>query len=63
MNMQKTLWSRDLPLEADRGLILDRNGVVLADNLTTTSLVLIPNQIKQKKENNQIISRYIRGKL
>lgn len=44
------LWSRDLPLEANRGLILDRNGVVLADNLTTTSLVLIPNQIKNKKE-------------
>ena len=42
------LWSRDLPLEADRGLILDRNGKVLADNLTTTSLVLIPNQIKDK---------------
>ena len=42
------LWSRDLPLEANRGLILDRNGVVLADNLTTTSLVLIPNQIKDK---------------
>lgn len=40
------LWSRDLPIEANRGLILDRNGVVLADNLTTTSLVLIPNQIK-----------------
>lgn len=43
------LWSRDLPIEADRGLILDRNGVVLADNLTTTSLVLIPNQIKDKE--------------
>lgn len=42
------LWSRDLPIEANRGLILDRNGVVLADNLTTTSLVLIPNQIKDK---------------
>ena len=42
------LWSRDLPLEASRGLILDRNGVVLADNLTTTSLVLIPNQIEDK---------------
>ena len=40
------LWSRDLPIEADRGLILDRDGEVLADNLTTTSLVLIPNQIK-----------------
>lgn len=34
------LWSRDLPIEADRGLILDRNGVILADNITTTSLVL-----------------------
>ena len=43
------LWSRDLPLEADRGLILDRNGKVLADNLTTTSLVLIPNQIQDKE--------------
>lgn len=44
------LWSRDLPIEGDRGLILDRNGVVLADNLTTTSLVLVPNQIKDKEE-------------
>lgn len=44
------LWSRDLPIEANRGLILDRNGVVLADNITTTSLVLVPNQIKNKEE-------------
>ncbi len=49
-NLAKDLWSRDLPVEASRGLILDRNGVVLADNLTTTSLVLIPNQIKDKKD-------------
>ncbi len=48
--LAKDLWSRDLPIEASRGLILDRNGVVLADNLTTTSLVLIPNQIKNKEE-------------
>lgn len=44
------LWSRDLEVQADRGKILDRNGVVLADNVTTTSLVVIPNQIKDKKE-------------
>ena len=44
------LWSRNLPIEASRGRILDRNGVVLSDNITTTSLVLIPNQIKNKKE-------------
>ena len=44
------LWSRNLPIEADRGLITDRNGVVVADNITTTSLVLIPNQIKDKED-------------
>ena len=43
------LWSRDLEIEADRGKILDRNGVVLADNLTTTALILVPNQIKDKE--------------
>ncbi|MBQ9013576.1 MAG: stage V sporulation protein D, partial [Bacilli bacterium] len=48
--LAKSLWSRNLPIEADRGKILDRNGVVLADNITTTSLVLIPNQIKDKKD-------------
>ena len=53
------LWSRDLPIEADRGLILDRNGVVLADNLTTTSLVLIPNQIKNKKETTKKLAEIL----
>ncbi len=48
-NLASDLWSRNLPIEADRGKIFDRNGVVLADNITTTSLVLIPNQIKDKK--------------
>ena len=49
-SLASDLWSRNLPIEASRGRILDRNGVVLADNITTTSLVLIPNQIKNKKE-------------
>ena len=49
-NLASDLWSRNLPIEASRGRILDRNGIVLADNVTTTSLVLVPNQIKNKKE-------------
>ena len=44
------LWSRNLPITADRGLILDRNGKTLAKNITTVSLVLIPNQIKNKEK-------------
>ena len=49
-NLSSELWSRNLPIEGSRGLIYDRNGVVLADNVTTTSLVLIPNQITDKKK-------------
>ena len=58
----KDLWSRDLPIEADRGLILDRNGVVLADNLTTTSLILIPNQIKNKEETTSLLANILNVK-
>jgi len=53
------LWSRNLEIEADRGKILDRNGVVLADNLTTTSLVLIPNQITNKAKVVYELSRIL----
>ena len=48
--LSSDLWSRNLPVEANRGIIYDRNGEVLADNVTTTSLVLIPNQIKEKEK-------------
>ncbi|MDE6292334.1 MAG: stage V sporulation protein D, partial [Bacilli bacterium] len=44
------LWSRNLPITADRGIITDRNGKVLADNITTTSLVVVPNQIVDKEK-------------
>ena len=53
------LWSRDLEVAADRGKILDRNGEVLADNVTTTSLVLVPNQIKNKKEVSKELAKIL----
>lgn len=43
------LWSRNLPIEADRGKIYTVDGEIVAGNLTTTSLVFIPNQIKNKE--------------
>lgn len=49
-DLANDLWQRNLPITADRGLILDRNGKVLANNITTTSLYLVPNQIKNKEE-------------
>ena len=43
----------------DRGLILDRNGKILASNITTTSLVVIPRRIKDKKDAAKKISEIL----
>lgn len=53
------LWSRNLPIEANRGYIYDVNGNVLAGSITTTSLVLIPNQIKDKEDTAKKLSQIL----
>jgi len=57
--LARDLWSRNLSIEADRGKIFDRNGNILADNLTTTSLILIPNQIKDKEMTTKKLSEIL----
>ena len=54
-----SLWSRNLPIEANRGIIYDTNGVVLASNVTTTSLILIPNQIENKEETAKALANIL----
>ena len=49
-DLSDNLYSRRLPIMPDRGKIVDRNGKVLATNITTTSLVLIPRQIIDKEK-------------
>ena len=61
-DLADNLWSRNLPITSDRGLILDRNGKVLADNITTVSLVLIPNQIKNKEQVTRDLSTILNVK-
>ena len=41
-------WMRDLPLTAKRGLITDRNGVVLADSSTLYDVYIRPNAIEDR---------------
>lgn len=54
------LWNRELPISADRGLILDRNGKILAGNITTTSLVVVPKQITNKEYASKEISKILK---
>lgn len=55
-NLANELWSRDLTVQADRGKILDRNGKVIVDNVTTVGLYLVPNQIINKEEVSKTLS-------
>ncbi|ARK31098.1 stage V sporulation protein D [Halalkalibacter krulwichiae] len=39
-------WSRDVPFEAKRGEIRDRNDVVLATNVSAPSILVVPRQVR-----------------
>lgn len=57
--LAESLWQRNLPVTADRGRILDRNGKVLATNITTTTLYIVPNQIVNKEETARLLSEIL----
>ncbi len=48
---------RAIPLNAPRGLILDRNGEIIVDNYPTYVLTAIPGEMIDKHKNFQIISK------
>lgn len=43
------LWSRDIPFEAQRGEILDRNNIALATNISAPTVYVVPRQIEDAK--------------
>ena len=49
-NLANDLWSRNLIIGANRGRIITNDNMVIADNMTTVSLVVVPNQIKNKDD-------------
>lgn len=49
-NLASDLWNRNLTIGANRGRIITSDNTVIADNLTTVSLVVVPNQIKNKSD-------------
>ena len=49
-------WMRDVPTEAARGRILDRNGTVLADTATRYNIYVRPNAVGSKQEVAKLLS-------
>ena len=50
-------WTRELPIIAQRGKITDRNGVVLADNVTVCNVSVIHNQIKEREKVIEVLCK------
>lgn len=57
--LSSMLYSRQLPISADRGEILDRNGKILATSITTSSIIVVPSQIKNKQKVAEDISKIL----
>jgi len=49
-------WTREIPVVAERGKITDRNGTVLAGNVTSYSVFVRPNAVKDKAYTSEILS-------
>ncbi|MDR1939200.1 MAG: stage V sporulation protein D, partial [Clostridiales bacterium] len=52
-------WTRDLELDAERGKIYDRNGVVLADNSTRYTVYVRPNAVLDVKGVAELLSEHV----
>ena len=57
--LTEDLWSRKMTINAPRGDIVDRNGVVLATSIITTTIYVVPNQIEDKEKVSKDIANIL----
>ena len=50
-------WTREIPIVAERGKILDRNGVVLADNTSAYTVFARANAVKDKEKTSKLLAQ------
>lgn len=53
-------WTREIPIVAERGKIVDRNGVVLADNDAAYTVFARPNAVKDKEKTAKKLANVLR---
>ncbi|CQR47795.1 Stage V sporulation protein D [Paraliobacillus sp. PM-2] len=52
-------WSRDIVFEAERGKIVDKNGLVLAENVSAPTVMVVPRQINNPEKTAELLSDII----
>jgi len=52
-------WTRNLPIEGQRGIIYDRNHEVIVDNIVAPSVIVIPRQVTHVDETAQLLAEVL----
>ena len=52
-------WSRQIPYEAERGDILDRNGEILATNVSRPSVLVVPKQVRDPAKTAEKLAKVL----
>lgn len=53
------LWSRNIPVEGQRGTIYDRNGKPIVNNIVAPSVAVIPRQVEDPQEVSRFLSQVL----
>ena len=56
LSKAQNVWERNLQITGIRGDIVDRNGIVLATSIPSSSLVVVPSQIEDAKDTAKKLS-------
>lgn len=54
-------WSRDIVFQPERGLILDSEGEVLAENVTAPSVVVVPRQVENPEQTAERLAEILQA--
>ncbi|WP_079709358.1 stage V sporulation protein D [Paraliobacillus ryukyuensis] len=58
-NKAEASWSRDIVFEAERGKIVDKNGLVLAENVSAPTVMVVPRQITDVDRTATLLSKIL----
>ena len=53
------LWSRNLPIEGQRGIIYDRNHEAIVDNEIAPSVIVIPRQVTDVERTSEVLAEVL----
>ncbi|MFS0643581.1 stage V sporulation protein D [Siminovitchia sp. 179-K 8D1 HS] len=52
-------WSRNIPFEPERGLILDRNNIAIAENKSAPTVYIVPRQIEDPARSAKMLAEVL----